>query len=75
MPQLIQPNSVKITSREGELDIHITLDLNVNLSGVDLSQATKKAAEEDKKEPVEDKPEWAIPTFTSKDKVKFGKKE
>jgi hypothetical protein len=75
MPQLIQPNSVKVTSKEGELDIHITLDLNINLSGVDLSQATKKSTEEEKKEAVEEKPEWAIPTFTSKDKVKFGKKE
>ncbi len=77
MPQLIQaPKKVfskeiittkEIVTKEGECKIHVTLDLNINLtsSGVEVNGKPVKE---------EDKVEWAVPEFSSGQKVKFGKK-
>ena len=72
MGELIRPTRVNIITKEGECKLEIVIDLNINLNangGVVGSTQSK----EDEKE--EEKTMWAIPTFKSKDKVKFGKKK
>jgi hypothetical protein len=72
MPELITPTKVTVITKDGECQIHITLDINVNLngiSGVSSPQIKDKIKEE------EEKTIWAIPEFKAQEKVKFGKKE
>lgn len=73
MGDLIRPTKVHVITKEGECQLNITIDLNINLNTgtVELqSGKTNKIVEEE-----EEKTIWAIPTFESKDKVKFGKKK
>lgn len=78
MPQLIKPGSVKIVSRDGEVSVAITIDLNINLTnlleGTDLPvpEAEKNKKENTYIENINDKVEWAIPDFGS-EKINFGK--
>lgn len=77
MGDLLRPARVHVISKEGECQVNITIDLNINLSAEGLSiQATKERKEEKEVEKdEEEKTIWAIPNFTQKDKVKFGKKK
>lgn len=72
MVQLLRPGQVKVETQNGEVELHITLDLNINLQTGDLQVlATKKKPldlDEEKEEPVK----FEIPKFASKEKVKFG---
>jgi len=77
MVNLIKPYQTKIITKNGECQVSITLDLNINLNsdglvlGISASddRAKKKQQEED------DAVNWAIPDFGGEDKIKFGKKE
>ena len=75
MAQLIRPSDVKIITKDGELKVSITLDLNINMNGsvetvsVDGKSTIKKEALVDN---IEDKVSWAIPDFAS-EKINFGK--
>jgi hypothetical protein len=73
MPKLIKPNDVKIITKDGELKVLITLDLNINLTnlleGVSLPQQNEK---KDSKTDLDEKVTWAIPDFSS-EKIDFGK--
>lgn len=75
MAQLIRPSDVKIITKDGELKVSITLDLNINMNG---SIGTTNTGEEfvNKKESlvgnIDDKVTWAIPDFAS-EKINFGK--
>jgi len=60
MVDLIKPR-VSVTTKEGECQIHITLDLNINING-EAKLENKESAE------------WVIPNFNSGEKVSFGKK-
>lgn len=74
MPQLIRPQEVKIVTKDGEVQVSIILDLNINLnsSGVQVTAQAKMADEQpEKKEDTQ----WAIPDFGSSQKINFGKKE
>jgi hypothetical protein len=62
----LKGKNVEVVTKEGELTIHIKLDINLN--GVALSE------QQEKKKKEEDKPDWVIPEFSST-KVKFGKEE
>lgn len=77
MGDLIRPTKVHVITKEGECQLHITIDLNINLNtGVvdgQVSKATKVDQPTEEKE--EEKTVWAIPTFKSEDKVKFGKRK
>jgi hypothetical protein len=53
-------------TKQGECKVHITLDLNINLTGNTISIDSVKATKEEK-------PEFTIPEFASGTKVKFGK--
>lgn len=71
MGELIKPSRVSIITKEGEYKLHIIIDLNINLNTGSLDlKPVKPSQEED-----DDKTIWAIPTFKSQDKVKFGKKK
>lgn len=73
MPARLVPNSVKIITQDGEVQMFITLELNINLNtnGVisTIETETKKTLEK----PVKENTEWAIPDFGST-KIDFGKK-
>lgn len=75
MGDLIRPTKVHVITKEGECQLNITIDLNINLNtgSVELqsSKATKVIEKEEEKK--EEDMVWAIPTFKSGDKVKFGK--
>jgi hypothetical protein len=76
---LIKPGSVKIVTKEGEIQVSLTIDLNINVnseglpSGVrslQLNEEVKVKSQESK-----EKFEWAIPDFEEAPKINFGKKE
>lgn len=72
MAQLIRPSDVKIITKDGELKVSITLDLNINMNGsVETVSVDGKSTV--KKEALDDKVAWAIPDFVS-EKINFGKK-
>lgn len=72
MVQLIKPQQVQISTKDGELLVHIMLDINLNLGDVRLGAAQRQDGEEPAKE--EEKVEWQVPEFSSA-KVKFGKEQ
>lgn len=71
MPQLIKTGDVKVVSKDGEVKLSITLDLNINLGDIQgLSVSSSGGGADKNKE--EEKVHWAIPDFTS-EKINFGK--
>jgi hypothetical protein len=76
MPQVVKPHSVIIQTKEGEVSVKLTIDLNLNLNGeinaVTASAKTAPAAEVAK--PSEE-PEWMIPDFSASENIDFGKYE
>jgi hypothetical protein len=75
MAQLIRPSDVKIVTKDGELKVSITLDLNINMNGsIEAVSGDVKGVMNKKESSVdaEDKVAWAIPDFAS-EKINFGK--
>jgi hypothetical protein len=75
MAQLIRPSDVKIVTKDGELKVSITLDLNINMNGSIEAVSGDVKGMVSKKESLvdaEDKVAWAIPDFAS-EKINFGK--
>ena len=78
MPQVIKTTETKIISKNGECEISIKIDpivieinLNVNADGtfnVNSARATAKEQPQDQEET-----HWAVPDFSSLEKVKYGK--
>lgn len=69
----IKPET-KIITRDGELQVSITLDLNINLTtngGIEVTAQAQAKKEEEKKEDTQ----WAIPDFGPSPRINFGKKE
>lgn len=78
MANLIRPNSVKVVTQDGEVQVTIALELTINLNanGLDVSANTQDTNYVPTvKKPKEDKVEWEIPDFSAFPKVDFGKKE
>lgn len=75
MGDLLRPAKVHVVSKEGECQVNIVIDLNINLTteGVALKSNRSERQEAEKEE--EEKTIWAIPNFTQQNKVKFGKKK
>ena len=71
MAQLIRPSDVKIITKDGELKVSITLDLNINMNG-SIEAMSVDGKPSAKKETLDDKVAWAIPDFVS-EKINFGK--
>ena len=77
MPQLIKPSDVKVLTKDGEIKVSITLDLNVNLQDLDLKNKKLDNKTENNKidqQSIEDKTVWQIPDFSS-EKINFGKEK
>ncbi len=78
MPALIKPGHVKVLTQNGEVQVTIVLELNINLNSEGLSASVRelKATEEKtENKKIEENPDWEIPSFENKNKIKFGKKE
>jgi len=77
MGDLIRPTKVHVISKEGEVQLNITIDLNINLNTGNVDFKVNKPVESkvEKEKEEDEKTIWAIPNFGSKDKVKFGKKK
>lgn len=65
------PEKVTVVTKDGECTLHITLDININVSGAGSSDVRPK----DKELAEEEKTIWAIPEFKSGEKVKFGERK
>lgn len=74
MPQVIKPQNVTIQSRDGEVSIRLTIDLNLNLNG-QISNMVASAAEMPVVAPkAKDETEWLVPDFgPSTETIEFGK--
>lgn len=68
MGNLIRPQ-VKIESKDGECKILLEIEININLNGDGVTSLIKE------KNKTQEEDIWPIPEFTSKEKVKFGRKE
>lgn len=75
MGDLIRPTKVHVVTREGECQLNITIDLNINLNTGAVELQSSKATQSPVEKKEEEETVWAIPTFTSGDKVRFGKKK
>jgi hypothetical protein len=81
MPQVIKPQNVNITTRDGEITVRLVIDLNLNLGGgvVGMSVASVASADQvPEQKQMAPKPaeaaEWMIPEFTpSTETIEFGK--
>lgn len=77
MGDLIRPSRIHVISKEGEVQLNITIDLNINLNTGNIeskvNNSPENKAEQEKEN--EEKTIWAIPNFKSNDKVKFGKRK
>jgi hypothetical protein len=77
MVQIIKPGTTKVITKDGECEITISIELNINLnqSGITVSaqsvQAEAKEIKQEVKEP--ESTNWAIPDFSNLKKVQFGK--
>jgi len=74
MGDLIRPTKVHVITKEGECKLNITIDLNINLNTGTVDFQSAKATKIEQPE-EDEKTLWAIPTFKSEDKVKFGKRK
>ncbi len=79
MGHLIQPRNIKqIITKEGETQVRIVIDLNINLTAGSVEiggKGKKRSLDDDEPEVIEEAPAWEIPNFSSGEKIKFGKKE
>lgn len=81
MASLIKPGTVKILTKDGEVQVSLSIDLNINLNSQGLSVvagevvATEVVPSKSGASKKEEKFEWAIPDFEEAPKINFGKKE
>lgn len=76
MPQLIRPQEVKVITKDGEIQVSLVIDLNINLSGgVEIASITAQEKKDVKSPQKSEDTHWAIPDFGPAPKIQFGKKE
>lgn len=77
MPQLIRPTNVKVVSKDGEIQVSLTIDLNINLNGTVQAGVQEKFTEEPPASPdvVKEADLWMIPDFEPAEKIDFGRRE
>lgn len=77
MASLIKPGNVKIITKEGEIQVSLTLDININMNTEGLlSQGIERKSIEtelEKKIKKEEDFAWEIPSFEEGSKIEFGK--
>jgi hypothetical protein len=76
MAQLIKPQEVKVITKDGQLEVFISLELNINLNqnGLDVTAQAKEVKTINRPK-EEENTAWAIPDFTSSPKINFGKND
>lgn len=76
--QRVSPKNVTIVTKDGELQISLTLDININLNnGEFFTEKSLIKKEENKKEIIEElsvEEKYIIPDFSSSPKINFGEK-
>lgn len=76
MPQVIQKPITKVVTKDGECEITIVLELNINLNSDGMTATVKQPEGSVKTQSVqveEDDKSWIIPNFQH-NKINFGKK-
>lgn len=75
MAQLIKPGDVKVVIKDGQLNINLQIDLNINLnqSGNVVVDGSVAATDKVKQQSKEEDNAWLIPDFKPSEKIKFGK--
>lgn len=77
MASLIKPGSVKILTKDGEIQVSLTLDININLNTDNMVFGAKNKEENHSfnEQKEDEKIKWEIPEFDVPSvKVDFGKK-
>lgn len=60
MPQLIRPGETTVVTKDGEVKVHITLELVINVNGnTEISAQAKESRD------LEEDIEWIVPDFSS----------
>ncbi len=73
MVQLLQPQQVKLVTKDGECKISLTIDLNINLN---QNEGLVKQGMKHENEPDDDEVSFVIPDFEgSGANLDFGKQE
>lgn len=75
MVRLLKKKDVQVVTKNGECEVHITLDLNVSLNadGLQIGASVGGSGSSDKDE--DEDFEWAVPDFgLDSPQVDFGKK-
>ncbi len=77
MPQLIRTlkPETKVITKDGEIQVSITLDLNINLTTNGGVEVTAQAKQVEQIETKKEETQWAIPDFGPSPRISFGKKE
>ena len=75
MGSLIKPGEIKIVTQNNELLVNIALESNIKLDGniTNLNISSEVPGNNDKVNTDNEKVSWAIPDFTSGNKINFGK--
>lgn len=72
MGNRITTSDIKVVTKEGEVHLSITLDLNINLNG-QINGVGQVSAAEPKEEEKKKETDYVIPDFSSLGRIKFGK--
>jgi hypothetical protein len=77
MANLIKPGDIKVVTKNNELFVNISLELNIKLDGnvtnLNLNSDVVQQQAFQKKE--EEKVKWEVPDFSSGNKLNFGKEK
>jgi hypothetical protein len=71
MANLINPHSVQVVTKDGEMTVSLKIDVNINLNGTALNIPVEETAKIKAQE--DEKVEWMVPDFKSSKKINFGK--
>jgi len=84
MANVIKPQNIKVITQDGEVTLNIKLELDINLNLSELNLQPNKVVNlmKEKEENSVDVPinsieenAWIPPDFSSNERLKFGKKE
>jgi len=75
LPQLIKPNEVKVITKDGECQVSIVLELNINLNSEGVAAVSAQSIKQVVEKTKESEFPWEVPDFEASPKIKFGKKE
>lgn len=77
MASLIKPGSLRVLTKDGEIQVSLTLDININLNTDNVVFGVKNKEENHSinEQKEDEKIKWEIPEFEAPmEKVDFGKK-